>query len=319
MHATQKKWHRYNVARKNPGSHATIPPCHQFFWSVRNGPHALQVHVVTPASCSDQQTNIKVTKALAFAKLLLGDIDEASNTFVLAELSPSFVSLVETGVGSTSTSGQQDFQLHVGGHAKTRHGNTQSVIEHKTDLPVGIINASYIAALVNGHWGKLMMHEQGAVVGQSLTIFLLLQVVASSAGYKHALNDASVVYSEQLVGEHSSNSTKIDTNLFSSGQQKMYDDCLAAIINLHACLTFMLKEGTSSYVIKHLVVLFMTLADYKFKSWFNYHASNDVTWLCHSVLIDIHNYYHTMVSMAMHPDNQSKALKNETITVSAAI
>jgi hypothetical protein len=48
------------------------------------------------------------------------------------------------------------------------------VIKHKTDLPVGIINASYVTAFVNGHWGKLMMHEQGAVVGQSLAIFLLL-------------------------------------------------------------------------------------------------------------------------------------------------
>jgi hypothetical protein len=196
-----------------------------------------------------------------------------------------------------------------------------SIGDQTQDRPtsVGIINASYIAAFMNGHWGKLIMHEQGTVIGQSLTIFLLLQVAASSAGYKHALNNASVVYSEQLVGEHSSNLTKIDTNLFSSFQQKMYDDCLAAITNLHACLTFMLKEGTSSYVIKCLEVLFMTLADYKFESWFNYHASNDVTWLCHSVLIDVHNYSCTIVSMAMHPDNQSKALKNETITVSAAI
>jgi hypothetical protein len=35
--------------------------------------HAPQVHVVTPASCSDQQTKIKVKKALAFAKLLMGE------------------------------------------------------------------------------------------------------------------------------------------------------------------------------------------------------------------------------------------------------
>jgi hypothetical protein len=74
----------------------------------------------------------------------------------------------------SETSGLQDFQLYVGDHAKSCHGNTQLVIEHKTDLPVGIINASYIAAFVNGHWGKLMMHEQGAVIGQSLTIFSLL-------------------------------------------------------------------------------------------------------------------------------------------------
>jgi hypothetical protein len=59
-------------------------------------------------------------------------------------------------------------------NAKTHCGNTQSVIKHKTDLPVGIINASYVTACVNGHWGKLMMHEQGAVVGQSLAIFMLL-------------------------------------------------------------------------------------------------------------------------------------------------
>jgi hypothetical protein len=127
------------------------------------------------------------------------------------------------------------------------------------DLPVGIINASYVAAFVNGHWGKLMMHEQGAVVRQSLTIFSLLRVAASSAGYKHALDNTSVVFSEQLVGEHSSNLMKIDTKLFSSGQQSMYDDCLAAIANLHACLTFMLKEGTSSYVVKCLEVLFHNL------------------------------------------------------------
>jgi hypothetical protein len=132
----------------------------------------------------------------------------------------------------------------MGDHAKSHHGNTQSVIKHKTDLPVGIINALYVAAFVNRHWGKLMMHEQGAVIGhQSLTIFSLLRVAASSAGYKHALDDASVIYSEQLVGEHSSNSTKIDTNLFSSGQQKTYDDCLATIANLHACLTLLHAEG----------------------------------------------------------------------------
>jgi hypothetical protein len=93
--------------------------------------HAPQVHVVTPTSHSDQQTKIKVKKALAFAKLLLGDTDEGSNTFILAELSPSFVSLVETGVSSTSTSGLRDFQLYVGDHAKNHRGNTQSVIEHK--------------------------------------------------------------------------------------------------------------------------------------------------------------------------------------------
>jgi hypothetical protein len=66
----------------------------------------------------------------------VSDIDEASDTFVLAKLSPSFVSLVEIGVGSTSASGLQDFQLHVGGHAKTHCGNTQLVIKHKTDLPL---------------------------------------------------------------------------------------------------------------------------------------------------------------------------------------
>jgi hypothetical protein len=35
--------------------------------------HVPQVHVVTPASCSDQQTKIKVKEALAFAKLLMGE------------------------------------------------------------------------------------------------------------------------------------------------------------------------------------------------------------------------------------------------------
>jgi hypothetical protein len=87
--------------------------------------HAPQVQVVTPASHSNQQTEIKVKKALAFAKLLLGDTNEESGTFVLAKLSPSFVSLVETGVRNTSTSGLQDFQLYVGDHAKSHHGNTQ--------------------------------------------------------------------------------------------------------------------------------------------------------------------------------------------------
>jgi hypothetical protein len=50
----------------------------------------------------------------AFAKLLLGDIDEASNTFILAKLSLNFVSLVDTGVGSMSASGLWDFQLYMG-------------------------------------------------------------------------------------------------------------------------------------------------------------------------------------------------------------
>jgi hypothetical protein len=48
---------------------------------------------------------------------------------------------------------------------------------------------------------------------------------------------------------------------------------------------------SSSCIIKDLEELFAILVLHEFGSWFNYHSTSSVMWLCHSILIDIHNVF----------------------------
>jgi hypothetical protein len=61
------------------------------------------------------------------------------------------------------------------------------------------------------------------------------------------------------------------------------------------------SKVSSSHIIKDLEELFAILVSHEFKSWFNYHSTSSVMWLCHLILINIHNVFHHMVAIASTP------------------
>jgi hypothetical protein len=142
-----------------------------------------------------------------------------------------------------------------------------------------------------------------------------------SVGYKRVLDEANAVHSEQMVGKTMSNSTKISTNLFSSGKQHTHQNLLSAVLNLHGALTFMIdpSKDSSSCIIKDLEELFAILVSHEFRSWFNYHLTSTVMWLCHSILVDIHNVFCHIIAIVSMPAYLWAVLEQQPIKASEAL
>jgi hypothetical protein len=189
--------------------------------------------------------------------------------------------------------------------------STGSVINHHTDLPMGIIAPGFVAAF----WLASMIHECNAIVSQNLSVFSFLSAKMESAGYKHLLKETNTAFGEQMVGETSSNTTKLSMDLFSTGKQSAYDDLKTTVANLHTGLMFMLnkKEWKSSRIINNIESLFNTIASPAFKHWFSWYATGNITWLCHLILINVHNVFCQMVLITSNPTCLNAIIAQEPI------
>ena len=178
-----------------------------------------------------------------------------------------------------------------------------SAINCHTDLLMGIIVPGFVAAFISGHYLASMIHECNAIVSQNLSVFSFLPAKMESVRYKCLLEETNTAFGKQMVGETSSNTTKLSTDLFSTGKQSTYDDLKTTVANLHAGLTFMLdkKEWKSSCIINDIESLFNMITCPAFKHGFSWYATGNITWLCHSILINIHNVFHQMVLITSNP------------------
>jgi hypothetical protein len=75
---------------------------------------------------------------------------------------------------------------------------------------------------------------------------------------------------------------------------------------------------SSSCIIKDLEELFAILVLHEFGSWFNYHSTSSVMWLCHSILIDIHNVFCHIVAIVSTPAYLWAVLEQQPIRHSKA-
>jgi hypothetical protein len=124
-----------------------------------------------------------------------------------------------------------------------------------------------------------------------------------------------------MVGETSSNMTKISTELFLSGEQSTYIDLKAAVSNMHTLLSFMGDETDhkTSRILLDLTSLYNMLASHSFEEWFQYYSTGDVTWLCHSILVDVHNILCHMVIISMMPSLIWDIISQTDITASKVL
>jgi hypothetical protein len=124
-----------------------------------------------------------------------------------------------------------------------------------------------------------------------------------------------------MVGETSSNMMKISMELFLSGEQSTYIDLKAAVSNVHALLLFMVDETDrkTSCILLDLTSLYDMLASHSFEEWFQYYLTRDVTWLCHSILVDIHNVLHHMVIVSMMLSLTQDIISQTDITASKVL
>jgi len=277
-----------------------------------------EISVKVARTVTEEKSEIRKQKSLATARLLLGQVDPVADEFIPATLNPDFVDLVEEGTAKTALRAfQQLFKEHI----KGRRSNTGAVIHHQTDMPMGVVNLPFTAAFISGHYASSPMHDKDAIVGQNLSIFSFLPAGKDTAGYKRVLDEANTAHGEQMVGTTSTHATKISTNLFSTGEQRTYQNLLSAVSNLHAALTFMLDptEVKSSRIVTDLEKLFDMLASEEFESWFKFHATGAVTWLCHSILIDVHNVFRHMVLISTSPSYLRAVLEKNTIKASEAV
>lgn len=287
-----------------------------------NGPaddlSSKEVRVISAKTATEEKSEARIQKTITHLRLLLGQVDTTTDTIVLADLSEEFVDLVKDG---TPRKSMRDFIRQFGTHVRTRRSDTNSVIHHKTDMPTGAFTLAFVAAFLNGHWGSGLIQEELSSVGHNLTIFALLRAVADTVGFKRAYEETQNVQNEQYMGETASNTTKAQQGLFTNGKQETYDDLLAAVANLDAALIFMLKnkEAITSTLVIHLRALFSYLAGSDFNTWYQQHAKDNVTWLCHSVLVDVHMLARQMILMSELPANQRLALKDQPIKASTAL
>jgi hypothetical protein len=124
-----------------------------------------------------------------------------------------------------------------------------------------------------------------------------------------------------MVGETSSNMTKISMELFSSGEQSTYIDLKVAVSNVHALLLFMVDDMDckTSHILLDLTSLYDMLASHSFEEWFQYYSTGDVTWLCHLILVNIHNVLCHMVIISMMPSLIRDIISQTNITASKVL
>jgi hypothetical protein len=220
----------------------------------------MQISVNVAKSAVDEKNEVRKQKSLATIRILLGTVNADSDELVPATLCQDYIDLIKEGVVKAKDA-MHNFQQQFGEHTKNRHGNINSVIKNRTNMPMGVLNLPFVAAFIHGHYGTSSMHDAQMVVGQNLMIFSFLPARMESVGYKHVLDEANAMHGEQMVGETTSNSTKISTNLFSSGEQRTHQNLLSAVANLHGALTFMIdpSEVSSRSIIKDLEEIFAIL------------------------------------------------------------
>ena len=283
-------------------------------------PHANQptINVQVAKTTSDKRQEVQKAKTVAIASLLLASVDEATDVLVPTKLSDEFLELVEDG---TAKSAQRTFQSQFSDFCSLRRSNTASVIHHNTNMPMGVLTTAFVGAFIKVYWLSTSLHDSNGVVGQNLSIFSLLRAKKESVGYKRIRDEANTAHGEQMVGETSSNTTKISTELFSSGEQSTYLDLKAAVSNVHALLSFMVDEAgrKTSRILLDLESLYDTLASQAFEEWFQYYSTGEVTWLCHSILVDIHNVLRHMVVVSMTPSLVRDVINQTDITASKTL
>jgi hypothetical protein len=98
-------------------------------------------------------------------------------------------------------------------------------------------------------------------------------------------------------------------------------DLKAAVSNVHALLSFMVDETDhkTSCILLDLTSLYDMLASHLFEEWFQYYSTGDVTWLCHSILVDIHNVLRHMVIISMMPSLIRDVISQTDITASTVL
>ena len=276
------------------------------------------INVQVAKTPSDKRQEAQKAKTIAIASLLLANVDEANDVLVPAKLSNEFIDLVEDG---TAKSALRTFQSQFGDFCSLRRSDTSSVIHHNTNMPMGVVTPAFVGAFIKVYWLSTNLHDTNGVVGQNLSVFTLLPAKKESVGYKRIRDETNTAHGEQMVGETSSNTTKISTELFSSGEQSTYLDLKAAVSNVHALLSFMVDESErkSSRILLDITSLYDMLASHNFEEWFQYYATGEVTWLCHSILVDVHNVLRHMVSVSMAPANLRDVINQTDIKASKAL
>jgi hypothetical protein len=276
------------------------------------------INVQVAKTQSDKRQEVQKAKTIAIASLLLANVDEANDVLVPAKLSNEFLELVDDGTAKTAL---RTFQTQFGDFCSLRCSNTASVIHHNTNMPMGVVTAAFVGAFIKVYWLSTNLHDTNGVVSQNLSVFTLLPAQKKSVGYKHIRDETNTAHGEQMVGETSSNTTKISTELFSSGEQSTYIDLKAAVSNVHALLSFMVDETDhkTSCILLDLTSLYDMLASHLFEEWFQYYSTGDVTWLCHSILVDIHNVLRHMVIISMMPSLIRDVISQTDITASTVL
>ncbi len=257
--------------------------------------NVVQVMKTQPDKCQEVQ---KKAKTIAITSLLLANVDKANDVLVPAELSNEFLKLVDD---STAKTALCTFQMQFSDFCSLHHSNTASVIHHNTNMPMGVVTTAFVRAFIKVYWLSSNLHDTNGVISQNLLVFTLLPAKKESVGYNHIRDETNTAHGEQMVGEMSSNTTKISTELFSSREQSTYIDLKAAVSNVHTLVLFMVDktDHKTSHILLDRTSLYDMLASHLFEEWFQYNSTGDVTWLCHSILVDIHKVLHHMVIISM--------------------
>ena len=276
------------------------------------------INVQVAKTQSDKRQEVQKARTIAIASLLLANVDEANDVLVPAKLSSEFLELVDDGTAKTAL---RTFQMQFGDFCSLRRSDTASVIHHNTNMPMGVVTAAFVGAFIKVYWLSTNLHDSNGVVGQNLSVFTLLPAKKESVGYKRIRDETNTAHGEQMVGETSSNTTKISTELFSSGEQSTYLDLKAAVSNVHALLSFMVDETErkTSRILLDLTSLYDLLSSHAFEEWFQHYSTGEVTWLCHSILVDVHNVLRHMVIVSMSPSLVRDVINQTDIAASKVL
>jgi len=191
------------------------------------------------------------------------------------------------------------------------------VIFHRTEFPMNIVNVPFVAAVLNAHFETESLADSRNSISRNISVFTLLAELKDRVNGQ--MDHTRQVYYEELVGETSSNRTKITTELFSNGRQATIDDLLAALANFDALLTFMLSPAIDAkdvVIINAVRLAFNKLAEPGLRTWFA-HFQGSHPWLCHAFLADIHTFLSEFMTFSQDATSVKQTIQGTKVATTA--
>jgi hypothetical protein len=274
--------------------------------------------VIMAESKTDQKEKARVAKAKAIIQLFLaspGTNEAGAPIVVPATLDPAFEELLpETPSRATLPLGQMIDSYR---HASNNDNNNSLVSNLMLHFPMGIVNNAFATALLNGHFNKYLIAQQGQVIGQQLHLLHFAPTNKGHSDYTNQVNETNAILEEELAHAVPAHRTKASGKLYAGGNVSSHRHILQTLANTLLVFSSLLPQDTpqSPYLFTYLRNYITALLTPDIQTWVETHSRPaHGKHLPYAITVDIHNTtFARLAAFAADSNNIAKVIQGVEI------